>query len=105
MNEILSNCWEIMQCGREAGGDKTDELGVCIASTEKMGHSCWAVAGTLCGGEVQGSVAQKIGFCTTCAVHKLYNRSRGAKGKEIIAAFPDEESRYIKLMLQSAQSS
>ncbi len=43
----LLNCWEIMKCGRQKGGKKVNELGECIASKEGMGHSCWAVAGTL----------------------------------------------------------
>lgn len=103
MDDNLQNCWEITACGREKDGVKMDELGECIASMEGMGHSCWAIAGTLCGGEVQGTVAQKIGYCTSCSVHKLYNRSRGAKGKAVIAKYPEEENKYIKLMLQNAQ--
>jgi len=105
MQATLPNCWEIMQCGREADGAKMDELGECIASREGLGHSCWAIAGTLCGGKVQGTVAQKIGFCTTCAIYKLYNRSRGTKGKGVIAMFPDEESKYIEMMLKNSRNS
>ena len=105
MNDTLPNCWEITGCGRENEGVNMEEFGECIASREKLGHSCLAIAGTLCGGEVQGSVAQKIGFCTSCGVHKLYNRSRGEKGQEVIAMFPEEESKYITLMLQNAKHS
>lgn len=46
------------------------ELGVCPASVEESFHGlnqglnagriCWAVAGTLCSGEVQGSYAQTL---------------------------------------------
>ncbi len=104
MAETLANCWEITGCGREHGGARMEELGECIASREGMGHSCWAIAGTLCGGEVQGSVAQKLGYCTSCSVHKLYNRSRGAKGKEVIAMFPEEENKYIQLMLKNVKT-
>jgi len=67
------NCWEIKKCGRETGGAKTRELGVCIASAEKRldgvnggknaGRACWGVSGTLCGGTVQGSFATKMGNC------------------------------------------
>ncbi len=103
MDNSLPNCWEITECGREKGGRKVEELGECIASKEGLGHSCWAIAGTLCDGEVQGTVAQKIGYCTTCKIHKLYNRSRGAKGKEVIALLPDEETKYIKMMLKSSK--
>jgi len=55
----LLNCWEIKKCGRQRGGKKEDHLGVCIASKEGMGHSCWAVAGTLSGGKIQGKFAKK----------------------------------------------
>ncbi|OIP23129.1 hypothetical protein AUK22_10000 [bacterium CG2_30_54_10] len=53
----MKNCWEIKKCGRETGGPKSKELGVCVAAREELGHSCWMIAGTLCGGAVQGSVA------------------------------------------------
>ena len=70
------NCWEFKKCGRNNGGDKTDELGVCPASEEKKGDKinngencgrcCWAVAGTHCKGKVQGTYAQKIVTCVDC---------------------------------------
>jgi hypothetical protein len=49
----LLNCWEINKCERQRGGKKVNELGECIASKEKVGHSCWAFAGTMCGDEIQ----------------------------------------------------
>lgn len=70
------NCWEFMQCGREPGGKKTSDLGVCPAATEKRldgmhhgfnaGRACWVVAGTLCKGEVQGFFAKKYQHCSQC---------------------------------------
>ena len=30
------NCWEVKQCGRQPGGAKTGELGVCLATTSSM---------------------------------------------------------------------
>ena len=50
MSERLKNCWEMRGCGRERGGSRAKDLGECIASREQLGHSCWAIAGTLCGG-------------------------------------------------------
>lgn len=70
------NCWEFKQCGREQGGLKSRELGVCPAAIadkadginrgEKGGRACWAISGTLCGGKVQGTLATKIGNCMAC---------------------------------------
>jgi len=102
MKNTLPNCWEIENCGREKGGSKVEEFGECIASKEGLGHSCWAIAGTLCGGEVQGTVAQKIGYCTTCVIHKRYNRSLGKQGKEIGSQYPEEERKYIQMMLKKS---
>jgi hypothetical protein len=75
------NCWEFKKCGREPGGVKSEELGVCLAAiTEAVdgvhggkngGRACWAVCGTLCGGEVQGTFADKIGNCKVCDFYKL----------------------------------
>lgn len=72
------NCWEIKKCGREPGGAKAAELGVCVAATdtasnglnsgENGGRICWALAGTLCGGEVQGTFADKSRACSGCEV-------------------------------------
>lgn len=100
MSGSLPNCWEITGCGREMDGVKMEEHGECIVSKEGLGHSCWAMAGTLCGGEVQGSVAQKIGQCTSCGVHKLYNRSLGEKSKDLASLYPEEDAKYMKLMLE-----
>lgn len=70
------NCWEIKNCGREPGGVKTEEFGVCpaavddtstgINSGEKGGRICWGVTGTLCGGKVQGTFAEKQSSCMSC---------------------------------------
>jgi len=74
------NCWEFKKCGREPNGAKVQELGVCPAAVESRvdgihgGHNggrvCWAVAGTLCGGKVQGTFAVKLGNCLLCEFHK-----------------------------------
>ena len=63
------NCWEVLKCGREEGGEKAADLGVCAAFPDN-GRDCWTVAGTLCGGELQGSYAQKIGNCRKCDFYK-----------------------------------
>jgi hypothetical protein len=75
MNKKL-NCWEVKKCGREPGGAKNHELGICPSATEKKldgihggsnaGRSCWLVAGTMCGGVVQGTYAQKYEDCEIC---------------------------------------
>jgi hypothetical protein len=80
---MKKNCWEFKKCGRENGGAKTGELGVCPASEDKRldevhdgknsGRGCWMVAGTHCGGEVQGTFAQKIKNCMDC---DFYNAVR-----------------------------
>ena len=70
------NCWEFKGCGREPNGVHVHDLGVCPASTDNRGNgvhgglnsgrACWAVTGTLCGGEAQGTFAQKLGNCLRC---------------------------------------
>ncbi len=74
---MAMNCWQFKQCGREPGGAKVFELGVCPAAADISVHGinrgknggriCWAVTGTLCGGEVQGTYAQKRASCITCS--------------------------------------
>ncbi len=103
MSGTMKQCWEIKNCERQKGGSKVDEFGVCIASKEGLGHSCWAIAGTLCGGEVQGTVAKKEKNCMFCEVYKLYNRMSGTHGKEVALQFPTEASRYQTLMLERSR--
>ena len=62
------NCWEFKKCGREPGGETADELGICPAALPETfdGKPCWAVAGTFCDGEVQGTFAKKLINCMDC---------------------------------------
>jgi hypothetical protein len=70
------NCWEFKKCGREPGGERAAELGVCPAASAfaidglnhgvNGGRVCWSVAGTLCGGQVQGTFGAKLATCAAC---------------------------------------
>lgn len=81
------NCWEFKKCGRQPGGEKASELGICPASSERRtdkvnngrqgGRACWAITGTLCGGKVQGSYAMKLGNCMQCEFYKLVHQEEG----------------------------
>ncbi len=66
------NCWEVKKCGREEGGVKAEELGVCPAYTEGAGEACWMVAGTFCDGEVQSLHAKEIGGCMSCSFYQSF---------------------------------
>jgi len=72
-------CWEFKKCGRTPGGLKAAELGVCPAYPDN-GNCCARVAGTLCGGQVQGVFAQKLATCMKCEFYKSehYNISKAA---------------------------
>ena len=100
----FQNCWEIMACGREKGGENAGELGECSASKEDLGHSCWIVAGTLCGGVVQGTYAQKEKNCMLCKVYGYYHRTRGTYGDKIAEQFPEEESKYSEILLDNLRT-
>lgn len=73
---VKMNCWEFKKCDRHPGGRLVGELGVCPASTDtslhtihggrNAGRACWVIAGTFCGGVVQGSEAQKQHNCWKC---------------------------------------
>ncbi len=83
------NCWEYKRCGRESGGIKVHELGVCPAASEEKldgihggenaGRSCWVIAGSMCGGKVQGTFAQKYGNCVIC---DFFNRAKKEEGSD-----------------------
>jgi hypothetical protein len=82
------NCWEFKKCGRQPGGAKVGELGVCAAATApdhngknggtNGGRYCWKVAGTLCGGKVQGAFAAKAVSCMACDFFKQTKQEEGS---------------------------
>ena len=90
------NCWEIKKCGREPGGSKSDDLGVCPAASDtssnginsgkNAGRICWPVAGTFCGGRVQGDFAQKTVSCMTCEVFKRIKTEEGIENFTLLLA-------------------
>ena len=67
------NCWEFMRCGREPGGRRVRELGICPAAEcgrhdgcndgVNGGRYCWRVEGTLCGAEVGPDGERPCFFC------------------------------------------
>ena len=73
---MKKNCWEYKRCGRQPGGERVKELGVCPVTTHAQlsgvhggsyaGRACWVVAGSLCGGRIQGAYAQKLANCWRC---------------------------------------
>ena len=92
------NCWEFKKCGRENGGAKVPELGVCPAaiatsadrsnSGKNGGRACWAISGTLCGGKIQGTFAAKLSNCLECEFYKQVGQEEGPKlekTKDILA--------------------
>jgi protein phosphatase len=82
------NCWDFMKCGREPGGKHSLELGVCPAAADatfdgfnqgnNAGRICWLIAGTFCGGRIQGSFAEKQGSCKNCTFYKQIHADEGA---------------------------
>jgi eukaryotic-like serine/threonine-protein kinase len=82
------NCWECKNCGREPGGRNVNELGICPAAVadafdgvnggRNAGRYCWAVAGTLCKGEIQGVFARKFRSCLTCSFYLEVERDEGS---------------------------
>ena len=75
------NCWEYFDCGREPGGARVSELGVCPATIaltldgthggKNAGRACWVVAGTFCDSLLQGTFARKIDSCEQCDFYIL----------------------------------
>lgn len=92
---MSQNCWEFKKCGRETGGAKSQELGTCPASAynglgtglnngKNGGRICWSVAGTLCGGKVQGTYAQKQVNCVVCDFYKAVRTEEAGNFKMLL---------------------
>ena len=82
-------CWEFMKCGREPGGAHVMEFGVCPSAMDfssnglnggrNGGRICWAVAGTFCGGKIQGEFAEKQVSCLNC---KFFKKVKAEEGED-----------------------
>jgi len=70
-----------MKCGREPGGEKVDELGICRATADELfnganggkngGRICFAVAGTFSNDVAQCSCLGKLASCKDCSFFKI----------------------------------
>jgi len=78
------NCWEFKQCERQPGGERVRDLGTCPVTINEdldgthggigAGRVCWAVAGSFCGGKMEGTFAQKLNDCGKCDFMALVKR-------------------------------
>lgn len=85
------NCWEYKQCGREPGGLRARQLGVCPAAKENgfsgtnrgqnAGRYCWRIAGTFCEGKTEGTFARSLVSCSLCDFYILVQDQEGDKLK------------------------
>ena len=67
------NCWEYKKCGRQPGGQREKEFGVCPASLSiesnrindgvNGGRYCWAVTETLCEFDHNGIFKKNLETC------------------------------------------
>jgi len=106
---MRTNCWESKKCGRQPGGEKSNEFGICPAATEEKlnglnggingGRACWAIKETLCGNQVQGGFADKLSSCLQCDFYSTVRNEEGRSfktSKEILAKLNRADSRYSK---------
>lgn len=85
------NCWEVQLCGRQPGGHRVRELGICPAATLRAAHginqgcnggrACWALTGTMSGpaSKVQGIFARTLCTCFSC---KFYEQVLEEEGEQ-----------------------
>ena len=82
------NCWEFKLCGRQPGGGKELEFGVCpvALATEfnktnngvNAGRYCWNVDSSFCEFQTYGTFAQKSDICSQCAFMERVKDEEGA---------------------------
>ncbi|MGD8656916.1 MAG: protein kinase [Desulfobacterales bacterium] len=113
MTDQKINCWEFKRCERQPGGKKVEDLGVCPAAVDasfnginngqNAGRICWAVAGTCCGGKVQGTFAEKRRSCVTCDFYKhVQEQEETSLANQKLLKFFSED-RTGKLLLDMTQ--
>jgi hypothetical protein len=91
------NCWEFFECGREHGGAKVDELGVCPAAVDTRadginggkngGRACWAIAGSFVGKIAPCPIVMRGKDCLDCEFYRQVAQEEGSDfvtGTEIL---------------------
>jgi len=78
------NCWEFNRCGREHGGCKVEELGLCKAAADERTHGvnngtnagriCWLLAGTFNPVEKTKTCIRDIDNCLMCDFYYLVEK-------------------------------
>jgi diguanylate cyclase (GGDEF)-like protein len=86
-NRSLAKCWEVKSCElKDCPSYKSDSL------------RCWQVAGTFCGGEVQGVFAKKYGDCRKCEVYnKAFNNKINTIGESFNNMMSLLQSKHLEL--------
>lgn len=87
MTETRLNCWEVSKCGRELGGIRAYELGVCPASTDvrfdrihdgiNAGRACWVIPASMCNGQLHGDFQTKFKTCARCEFYARVKQEEG----------------------------
>ena len=85
----LLNCWEVLGCGREPGGDRADIDGVCLAALAEEhdgvnggingGRRCWRIVGTIYEGSMEGDACNKLAHCAHC---RFFSRVLNEMGED-----------------------
>ena len=94
-----------MKCGREQGGKNIAEYGVCPAAADQSfdginsgecgGRICWAVAGTFCGGNPQGSFVDKRSSCLNCDFYQKIQDEEGMANRQ---------TKFLQFLFQEKRS-
>ncbi len=81
------NCWEFMKCGREPGGDNTNEAGICPVAEETFanglnrgvngGRLCWIIAGNYNSGRVNCFNSKDKLSCPDCEFYRRVMKEEG----------------------------
>jgi methyl-accepting chemotaxis protein len=62
VKENFQRCWRVNDCSE-----------VNCPAYQSSEEKCWMIPGTYCGGEIQGTAAEKRSTCQSCKVFKLNN--------------------------------
>ena len=86
---MYMNCWDFTHCGRQPGGEKSGELGICNVAVEQLTHgvnnginggrACWAVKRKFNANAVPCSCDrdQKLDSCLQCEFYSTVRKEEG----------------------------
>lgn len=96
------NCWEYKKCGRQPGGHKAVEIGICPAAYDiaadganggkNGGRICWSIVGNINNDSPHQLLNRRNCNCFDC---DFFYKVSNEEGQDFLVCLADREKRLV----------